>query len=150
MPPNTACTGQKMVHAVSGLPSASENGSRQKTFPALRHLLPVTPTVGRHGPFLLLHFRRLVQQLACSARKHFLIRLRALIGSSQQTFCPTLYFASQRTRRKFPNFVVARGANLCLLSVVPCPPVCYSVLGFGWFGAPGLPVSPLSGVCSVW
>jgi hypothetical protein len=31
VPPNTACTGQKMVRAVSGLPSASESGSRQKT-----------------------------------------------------------------------------------------------------------------------
>jgi hypothetical protein len=30
VPPNTACTGQKMVRAVSGLPSASESGSRQK------------------------------------------------------------------------------------------------------------------------
>ena len=40
--------------------------------------------------------------------------------------------------------------NQCLLSVAPGLPVCYSVLRFGWFGAPCLPVSPLSGVFGVW
>jgi hypothetical protein len=39
-----------MVRTVYGLPSASESEYRQKAFSALRHLSPVTLTVGLLSP----------------------------------------------------------------------------------------------------